>query len=71
MKAALFHDYGSPSVLRYEEVGDPVAAAGEVLVRVVATSVNPVDWKLRSGAAQKMMPIELPYIRALTSLVSF
>jgi NADPH:quinone reductase-like Zn-dependent oxidoreductase len=48
--------------LKYEDVGDPRSAAGEVLVRVVAAGMNPVDWMLRSGAVKDLIPIELPYI---------
>jgi NADPH2:quinone reductase len=43
MKAIVVHAYGGPEVLRYEEKPDPIPGAGEVLVRVAATSVNPVD----------------------------
>lgn len=62
MKTALFHEYGTASVLRYEDAPDPVAGPGEVLVKVLATSVNPVDWKIRSGAVKAFMPVDLPYI---------
>lgn len=62
MKAALFHEYGPASVLQYEDAADPVAGPGQVLVKVLATSVNPVDWKIRSGAVKAFMPVDLPYI---------
>jgi len=62
MKAVRFYEYGAPDVLRYEEVPDPVARDGEVLVRVAATSVNPIDLKTRSGATKDRMPIDLPFI---------
>ena len=62
MKAVLLHEYGGPSKLKYEDVPDPVAGPGEVLVRVAATSINPIDWKLRSGAAKEYMPLDLPAI---------
>ncbi len=62
MKAVRFYEYGAPDVLRYEEVPDPVAHDGEVLVRVAATSVNPIDLKTRSGATKDRMPIDLPFI---------
>jgi len=62
MKAVRFYEYGTPDVLRYEEVPDPVTHDGEVLVRVAATSVNPIDLKTRSGATKDRMPIDLPFI---------
>ena len=63
MKAVRFHDYGPPDVLHYEDVLAPTAGDGEVLVRVAATSVNPIDLKTRSGATKDRMPIDLPFIR--------
>jgi NADPH:quinone reductase-like Zn-dependent oxidoreductase len=62
MKAVVLHEFGGPRKLLFEDVPDPVAGEGEVLVRVTATSVNPVDYKLRSGALQQYMPLELPDI---------
>jgi NADPH:quinone reductase-like Zn-dependent oxidoreductase len=62
MKAVVLHEYGPASQLRFEDVEDPKPAAGEVLVRVSATSINPVDWMLRSGAVKDLIPIEFPYI---------
>lgn len=60
MKAVVLHEYGGPSKLKYEDMADPVAGPGEVLVRVAATSVNPVDWKMRSGAARERFPVQFP-----------
>jgi NADPH:quinone reductase-like Zn-dependent oxidoreductase len=62
MKAVVLHEYGGPDKLKYEDVSDPVAGEGEVLVRVTASSVNPIDYKLRSGAMKQFMPLELPAI---------
>jgi len=62
MKAVVLHEYGGPGNLKYEDVPDPVAGEGEVLVRVAATSVNPIDYKMRSGAAKDRFPLELPAI---------
>ena len=62
MKAVILHEYGGPEKLKYEEVPDPVAGEGEVLVRVAASSVNPIDFKLRSGAMQQYWPLQLPAI---------
>lgn len=62
MKAVVLHEYGGPSKLKYEEFGDPVAGPGEVLVRVAASSINPIDWKRRSGAAKERAPVQFPGI---------
>ena len=62
MHAMVLHEYGGPDKLTYEEVEDPKPGAGEVLVRTTATSVNPVDWKQRSGAIKDRMPVEFPAI---------
>jgi NADPH:quinone reductase-like Zn-dependent oxidoreductase len=62
MKAVVLHEYGGPDKLKYEAVPDPVAGEGEVLVRVAASSVNPIDYKLRSGEAKAYYPLELPAI---------
>lgn len=62
MKAVLIYAYGDPSQLRYENTDMPKYGDNEVLVRVRATSVNPIDWKIRSGAAKARMPIEFPAI---------
>jgi NADPH:quinone reductase-like Zn-dependent oxidoreductase len=52
MKAVVIDAYGGPDVLKFEDVPDPVPGNGEVLVKVVATSVNPIDYKIRSGAVK-------------------
>ncbi len=62
MKAVVLHEYGGPGKLLYEEFPDPVAGAGEVLVRLAATSVNPIDYKMRSGAAKERFPVQFPGI---------
>lgn len=62
MKAVVLHEYGKPGNLKYEDVPDPVAGEGRVLVRVAATSINPIDFKLRSGAMKAIIPLELPAI---------
>ena len=48
--------------LRYEETDMPKYGDNEVLLKVRATSINPIDWKLRSGAAKSRMPLSLPAI---------
>lgn len=62
MKAVRLHGYGGADQLRYEEVPTPNPGAGEVLVRVIATSVNPIDWKIRRGDLKGVMPLEFPVI---------
>ena len=62
MKAVVLREYGGPEKLKYEEVADPVAGEGQVLVRVAATSVNPIDYKLRSGIFKDFMPLTFPAI---------
>ncbi|MER5774164.1 NADP-dependent oxidoreductase [Streptomyces sp. NPDC002039] len=62
MKAMRFHAFGSSEVLRYEDVDRPVPGTGQVLVRVAATSFNPVDDHIRAGVLAEMIPITLPYV---------
>jgi NADPH:quinone reductase-like Zn-dependent oxidoreductase len=62
MKAVLLYSYGDPSQLRYEETAVPKCGDNEVPVKVRATSINPIDLKLRSGAAKSRMPLTLPAI---------
>jgi NADPH:quinone reductase-like Zn-dependent oxidoreductase len=59
MRAVLIHETGSPNVLRFEEVERPEPRDGEVLIRVRAASVNPIDWKYRRGFAPKELPAVL------------
>jgi NADPH:quinone reductase-like Zn-dependent oxidoreductase len=71
MKAVVLHEYGGPSQLKYEDVADPVAGEGQVLIRVAASSVNPIDYKLRSGVMKDFMPLSFPAIlgRDISGLV--
>ncbi|WP_217430827.1 NADP-dependent oxidoreductase [Sphingomonas bacterium] len=63
MRAVRIHQYGGPETLRYEDdVPDPAIGPDTVLIGSVATSVNPIDWKLRSGTRQKDFPLRLPAI---------
>jgi NADPH:quinone reductase-like Zn-dependent oxidoreductase len=63
MRAVRIHEYGGPEKLRFEEdVPDPVMQATSVLIEAAAASVNPIDWKVRSGARQKDFPMKLPAI---------
>jgi NADPH:quinone reductase-like Zn-dependent oxidoreductase len=60
MKAIVVHQYGGPEVLKFEEYPDPVPGPGEVLVRVAAASVNPLDYKRRAGLTKDFYPIKFP-----------
>lgn len=63
MKAIRLYEYGGPENLKYEDdVPEPTLGADSVLIEAAATSVNPVDWKIRSGARQKDFPLKLPAI---------
>ncbi|MBM2620795.1 NADP-dependent oxidoreductase [Actinoplanes sp. LDG1-06] len=61
MKAVRFHEYGDPGVLRYEDVEQPLPGAGQVRVRVAATSFNGVDANIRGGFMQGPIPVTLPH----------
>jgi NADPH:quinone reductase-like Zn-dependent oxidoreductase len=60
MKAVVVHKYGGPEVLKFEDYPNPVPGAGEVLVRVAAASVNPLDYKRRAGLTDDYYPIHFP-----------
>ena len=60
MKAIVVHQYGGPEVLKFEEYRDPVPGQGEVLVRVAAASVNPIDYKRRAGLTKDFYPLRFP-----------
>ena len=60
MKAVVVRQYGGPEVLKFEEYPDPTAGPGEVLVKVAATSVNPIDYKRRAGLTKDFYPLKFP-----------
>lgn len=62
MKAVRIHEYGGPEVLKYEDAPKPAPAADEVLIRVHAAGVNPVDWKVRAGYAKERLKYKMPFI---------
>src|ERR1039458_7476178 len=62
MKAVRIHEYGGPEVLKYEDAPRPQPAAGEVLIRVHAAGVNPVDRGVRSGFLKERLKYTLPMI---------
>ena len=62
MKAVRIHAYGDVDQLIYEDAPDPKPGPGELLVKQMATSINPIDWKVLSGAMQQFIPITFPHI---------
>ena len=62
MKAVVLHEYGPPSKLKYEDFPDPKPGQGEVLITVRAVGINPIDLKMRSGAAKERFPVTFPGI---------
>ncbi len=62
MKAVRIHAYGGVEVLQYEEVPMPEVMPDDVLIKVTASSVNPVDYKIRSGKAKERWPVPFPFI---------
>jgi NADPH:quinone reductase-like Zn-dependent oxidoreductase len=62
MKAVTFTEYGDPEVLRVADVEEPHPGPGQVRVAVRAAGVNPIDWKVRSGALRDVMPVSFPVI---------
>jgi NADPH:quinone reductase-like Zn-dependent oxidoreductase len=62
MNAVVIRAYGGPEQLKFEELPDPMAGSGQVLVKVAATSVNPFDLKMRSGAVKDWAPLTFPAI---------
>src|SRR5438477_11484432 len=62
VKAIRIHNYGGPEVLKYEDALRPEPQAGEVLVRVHAAGVNPIDWKVREGYMKDFWPHKFPLI---------
>lgn len=62
MKAIRIHAYGGPDVLVYEDAPRPAPASDEVLIRVHAVGINPIDWKIRAGYLSAFLPLTLPFI---------
>lgn len=60
MKAVRVHAYGGLDVLRYEDAPKPAPNEGEILVRIHAAGVNPVDWKVRDGYMKDVWPAQFP-----------
>jgi NADPH:quinone reductase-like Zn-dependent oxidoreductase len=63
MRAVVLHEYGGPEKLKFEDnVPEPQISGSTVLIAAAAASVNPIDWKLRSGMRQKDSPLSFPAI---------
>jgi NADPH:quinone reductase-like Zn-dependent oxidoreductase len=63
MRAVVLHEYGGPEKLKFEDnVPEPQMRGSTVLIAAAAASVNPIDWKLRSGMMQKNYPLSFPAI---------
>lgn len=62
MKAIRIHEFGGPEVLKYDDAPNPSPANDEVVIKIHASGVNPVDCKIRAGLAQGKFPIEFPLI---------
>lgn len=61
MKTIQYTAYGDSGVIKLNQVDRPAPQENEILVKVAATTVNPFDMKVRSGAMQSIMPVSLPY----------
>jgi NADPH:quinone reductase-like Zn-dependent oxidoreductase len=63
MRAVMLHEYGGPEKLKFEDnVPEPQMSGRTVLIAAAAASVNPIDWKVRSGMRQKDFPLSFPAI---------
>lgn len=62
MRAVIYDRYGPPSVLRMADRPVPRCTADQVLIRVAAASVNPIDWRIRQGEARYLIPFGFPRI---------
>ncbi len=65
MKAIVIDQYGSVEELKERQVLKPVVKNNEVLIRILATSINPVDWKIRKGDLQEQLGFSFPIILGL------
>ena len=62
MKAIRIHAYGSVDVLQFEDAPRPILENDDVLIKVIASSINPVDWKIRDGHLKSMINYPMPLI---------
>ncbi|OIK09293.1 NADP-dependent oxidoreductase [Bacillus sp. MUM 13] len=62
MKAIVIEQYGGKEQLKEAEMKKPEAGENEIIIKLEATSINPIDWKLREGYLKEMLPFEFPII---------
>ncbi|WP_035722402.1 NADP-dependent oxidoreductase [Gracilibacillus boraciitolerans] len=62
MKAIVIEQYGGKEELKLQELDKPTPGENQVVVKLHATSINPIDWKLREGYLKEMLPFEFPII---------
>jgi NADPH:quinone reductase-like Zn-dependent oxidoreductase len=62
MKAIVIDQYGEKEVLQEREMAQPIIQDDQVLLEIHATSINPIDWKLRAGYLKEMLPFDFPII---------
>ncbi|WP_019028603.1 NADP-dependent oxidoreductase [Colwellia piezophila] len=60
MRAVRIHQYGGTETLQLDQIDTPVINADDILIKVKASSINPVDWKIREGYLQDFIPYKLP-----------
>jgi NADPH:quinone reductase-like Zn-dependent oxidoreductase len=65
IQAVRIHQYGGSEELKLERIPRPELQEGEVLIRVHAAGVNPLDWKIRAGWFKDFRPVQFPYIPGL------
>ena len=61
MQAIRIHNYGESDVLQLETIAQPEPQPNEVLIRVEAAGINPIDWKIRAGYVKEIFPMPLPF----------
>lgn len=62
MKAIVLDQYGGPEQLALRDIPNPTPGSGQAVVRVVATSLNPIDLKRASGTMRQLFPVEFPFV---------
>jgi 2-desacetyl-2-hydroxyethyl bacteriochlorophyllide A dehydrogenase len=62
MKAVVINQYGSAEVLKYQEIPKPEIKSDQMLVKVYATSINPIDWKTRKGMLKMIIGSKFPLV---------
>ena len=62
MKAVVFEEYGDSSVLKLTELPTPAISAEQVLIKVKTATVNPIDWRIRSGGLARFIECDFPVV---------